>query len=282
MFDVYFTVTASTSTHFAMFTSIIEFLATFPEPQRTILILIADFVFVILLYIFVYVLRSISFLVNDKRLGRKTVPYENSPKIPEGHFLIIGDSLASGVGAVDFHNSVAGRLVKDYPTMHISNRGQNGFKLVDIVNTLPQLEEQFFDMIILQIGGNDILAYTSPSDAKRHLQKIITTLKKISNNNLILVGPLNAGSSAIFWFPFSTLYNARSNMIRGIFYDICKSAHVPFVDLYVSRFRDPFVKNRDLYFANDKIHPSDEGYSYIYNKIKEIIDTKNAVASRTS
>jgi len=265
-----------------MITPIIEFLAVFPEPQRTILILIADFVFVIFLYIFVYVLRSISFLINDKRLGRRTIPFESSPKKPEGHFLVIGDSLASGVGAEDFHNSVAGRLVRDYPTMHISNRGQNGSKLLDIVHTLPQLEEQFFDMIILQIGGNDILAYTSPQDVEVHLKKILSTLKKISNNHVVLVGPLNVASSELFWFPFTMLFSARSNMMRDIFYRISKSSHVPFVDLYRARFHDPFAKNRALYFAKDKIHPSDEGYSYIYNRIKDTIEARHLIGNHNN
>jgi lysophospholipase L1-like esterase len=263
-----------------MITSLIGALDPFPEPQRTILLLIVDLVFVIAIYIFVYVLRSIRFLVTDKRLGRKTIPYETSPRETTNHFLILGDSLAVGVGAKDIHNSIPGRLARDYPHVHINNHGQNGARVVDIVDKIPQLEEQYFDLALISVGGNDVLSYTTSKEIISNLFLVLNTVKKIANNNVILVGPLNVGSSTLFWFPFSALYNARSKMLSEIFYKVCKTLGVVYIDIYASRFDDPFVKNRNLYFAKDKIHPSDEGYSYIYNKIKEAIEKKKLIATQ--
>jgi lysophospholipase L1-like esterase len=265
-------------THSTTMTSdLISFFAQFEQSERTILILLADCILVISIYVFIYILRAVNLLVTDKRLGRMTIPFEASPKKPTHHFLIIGDSLAAGVGAKDAHNSIAGRLSRDYPSAHINNHGQNGSKVNDLVENVLQLEEQFFDLAIIQIGGNDILAYSTPKDIIRDLFFVLPKIKKMTNNNVILVGPLNVGSSSLFWFPFTLLYSARSKMMSDIFYKVCKTLSITYVDVYAKRYDDPFYLNRNLYFADDKIHPSDEGYSYIYNKIKQSLDTQNLV-----
>lgn len=239
--------------------------------ERSLLQILIILELLIIFYLVTHTLRSIRLLVQEKILIGKTISFESSPKVTKYHFVLFGDSTAFGTGTIDQHNSIAGRLAKDYPHAHIDNRADNGSETKDVAKKVIQAEGDFYDLAIILIGGNDVVFLRSLEKIHRDLTTIITRTKIMTDNKVILISPMNVGSSLLFWFPVNVLYEIRSRRVRKIFHAVSQEQDVPLVDLYAPRDTDFFAKNSDIYFAPDKIHYSAEGYSYIYSKIKEII-----------
>lgn len=105
-----------------------------------------------ILYIFLKTIQSLRYALIDKRAMRKAFSLEISPKVTKQHFLVLGDSIAFGTGARDVHNSIVGRLARDYPEAHINNKAENGSHTIEIANKMHQIEEEFFDLAILIVG----------------------------------------------------------------------------------------------------------------------------------
>lgn len=232
------------------------------------------------LYGIVYLLRTVRLILLDKRAAARSLPFEASPKNITAHFLILGDSTAFGTGALDRHDSVAGRLAKDFPNAHIDNHAENGSFTKDIVSKLPQLKEEFFDFALIQVGGNDIFAFKSLKVVRKNILDILTVVKQISNNKVILVSPMNVGSSSLLWFPLTILYSLRSQLVRHVFKRAAKSLDVVVVDLYKPKYRDPFAKEPRIYFAKDGVHPSGDGYGYIYERVHDAIKKHRMILSK--
>ncbi len=222
-------------------------------------------------------MRSVQFLLREKLIIRKTSSFETAPRVTTAHFVLYGDSTAYGTGTLDQHNSVAGRLAKDYPHAHIDNKAENGAEIRDVAEKIYEGGEQFYDLAIILIGGNDIVFLRSLKSIKHNLTVLLKKAKEMTNNKVILVSPMNVGSSLMFWFPINILYDWRSRSVRKIFHSVSKSLEVPLVDLFVPRREDFFTEDPGLYFAPDNIHYSGEGYGYIYGKIKEVVEKEGMV-----
>ncbi len=231
----------------------------------------------IIFYVIMRTLRSVRFLLSNKSLIKDTYSFESSPKETTAHFVLYGDSTAFGTGAMDQHNSVAGRLAKDYPHAHIDNKAENGALVKDVVQKMQEGGEQYFDLVIILIGGNDIVFLQSLKSIRRDLGVVLKKAKEMTNNRVILVSPMNVGASLMFWFPINIMYEWRSRSVQKIFHSVSKSHEVPLIDLYAPRKKDFFAEDPGLYFAPDNIHYSGEGYGHIYTKIKEVIEKEKMV-----
>jgi lysophospholipase L1-like esterase len=203
-------------------------------------------------------------------MGKISEPFNIIQHESTATVLILGDSTAYGTGARFSKNSIAGRLATDYPNVSIENQADNGAKTFDVAQKALRLEHTSFDIVIVQVGGNDILSYIPINHILNNLKTIVTLSKKIARKHVILVAPMNVSSSPLFWFPFNVLYGARSRMVRNAFHKVSNTSKVTLVDLYVPRYRDPFREENFPYFAKDLVHPNDKGYGLIYEKIKEI------------
>lgn len=253
-------------------TFLTSFVEPFQEPWRSIILFLLALIVVIIFYLVIYTLRSIRFLVLDKHIGKKSKSFSILQENSTMSVLILGDSTAYGTGAKNVHWSVAGRLAKDHPHISIENHADNGAHTFDVAQKALRLLETSFDIVIIQVGGNDILTMTSPHHIHANLKLIVSRARKIAKKQVILVSPMNVSSSPLFWFPFNLLYGARSRMTRNIFHKVSKEPNVTLVDLYVPKYRDPFAQESKLYFAKDYVHPSDKGYGLIYHKLREIAE----------
>ncbi len=245
--------------------------------ERSLLQLLIILELLIMFYIIMRTLRSVRFLLSKKSLVRSSYSFETSPKVTTSHFVLFGDSTAFGTGSMDQHNSVAGRLAHDYPHAHIDNKAENGAVTKDVAEKIYEGGEQFYDLAIILIGGNDIVFLTTKKSIQHNLGIILKKAKEMTNNNVILVSPMNVGSSLMFWFPINLFYEWRSKSVRKIFRAVSKSHDVPLVDLFIPHKIDFFAEYPGLYFAKDNIHYSGEGYGRIYEEIKEVILKKEMV-----
>lgn len=222
------------------------------------------------IYLCFSVFRAWYFINIGTNIADNTVPYERQVEKATSIFLVIGDSSAVGVGAVHPDDSVAGRIAVDYPEANIVNKGINGMRTAGLVEQLQQLEGSHYDLVVLHIGGNDIIRMVPLAESTQNLHKILSLAKGMSDNVVLLTSG-DIGSALIFPKPLRMIYTKRSLNYRQAFTDIAKDYDVTYVDLYREAANDPFAADPSKYYAADNFHPSGDGYGVWYERIKPAI-----------
>lgn len=231
--------------------------------MKILYIILVVLVVLILLQAYrIYTLGKVS-----KQLVKDAHPY--SIKVPGavGRFLVIGDSLGVGVGSSQ-EDSIAGRFHKEFPAVDIYNKSQSGAKINDGLRILKSIGTTTkYDLIIIQIGANDILRLTPKARALSDLKKLLLGAHEISNQ-VVLITSGSVGYAPAFLEPLSSFYTWRSKSFLGGFESVAKATNTIFISLFSPKSEDPFSKNPNLYYAPDKFHPSGAGYGLWFDRIK--------------
>lgn len=207
-------------------------------------------------------------------LVAKSVPFTQHVEQPKLRILVLGDSTAVGTGAVDTKDSTAGRLSKLYPQALIVNKAVNGLKiqgLLDILATIPP--DAHFDIVLIQIGANDIIRLTPMVTIKSGIENVLTQVRALGD----LVVVLHAGDiGQVPFFPWYVrpLFHYRSVAVRDIYIEAAKNTHAEYVDLVNSTVGDALKRDPELYYASDDLHLSGEGYGLWFDEIKKHLFTE--------
>lgn len=188
--------------------------------------------------------------------------------------LFAGESTGVGTGASRPQESVAGRLGADTLDATIENISKNGARMSDLLLALRALpEEKTYDVIVLQIGGNDILNFTSPENVRTELRSALTEATK-RGKRVYLMTTGDVGNAPAFGPLLSRLYTARTNELAPLFIEEAKNAGATYVDLFEPRVSDPFYLEPFKYHAKDGVHPSSDGYAIWYGKLKSALKSE--------
>lgn len=183
---------------------------------------------------------------------------------PLKKILILGDSTAVGAGAERIEDTLAGQLSRDLPQVAIHNYGENGARVRDLLPILTSIGSARYDLVIISIGGNDVL-YLSNSDKLKHqLETVLDWVNRLSQGHVILLGYSNIGSAPLFPRWLRRYLGKRSLRQREIFRKTSLEKDVRFIDLLTEDLHDPFSQNPKVFFAQDGIHPSSAGYHLWY------------------
>lgn len=206
--------------------------------------------------------------ISDQLIA-KTTPYEQHPLKPDKYILVIGDSSAVGVGAANNHDSIAGRLGQQFQNADITNLGVSGAKLKEALALLEQQQQKRYDLIVLQIGANDITHLTSLDTVRKELSSILAISVKMSPKTILLTSG-NIGAAPLFRFPLSTYLTSRTLKVRSIFMEeASKYPSVNYIDLYREPNDDPFLNDLKKFYAPDSFHLSGDGYGIWYQEIQK-------------
>lgn len=182
--------------------------------------------------------------------------------------LFAGESTGVGTGARVPKESVAGRLGLDMPDARIENISKNGARMSDLNSALRALPaDATYGILVLQIGGNDILNFTSPEIVRTELRAVLGEAKKRAQRVYLLTTG-DVGNAPAFGPILSQLYSARTTELQSMFVAEAQEAGVVYVDLFESRETDPFFLEPLKYHAGDGVHPSSDGYAIWYGKLK--------------
>ena len=227
---------------------------------------------IILLILFVVQgFRVYSYGKISKRLVIITKPFSFKLENNIGNILIIGDSLGVGVGS-SVEDSLSGRLHKDFPEYNILNESISGIKIHDGLLIIKNIEkDKQFNFIVIQLGANDITRLTKKSNALSDLRELLLIAHE-HTKNVIFVTSGSVGYAPLFIEPISTFYTYRSRSFFKDFENVTKETNTKFVNLYYPKETDPFLKNENKFYAEDKFHPSGEGYGLWYKEIKKVIN----------
>ncbi len=218
------------------------------------------------------VLRFLYYALVGKLHARKAVPFTRYCDNPTTKVLVIGDSTALGTGVTDPKHSIPGRLCSEFPNLLVENYAKNGLRTFEVLTIMETLPVHFYDIIIIHVGGMDVMQFKNIHKTGERLKKILTRAQQIANKGVILVSVPNITLAPMLWFPVSFLYEQRIKKARDLFKTIALENHVAYVDLY-HETTDPLIKEGIAHYAIDKIHPNNTGYGLWYERIRPIFAT---------
>lgn len=180
---------------------------------------------------------------------------EKYPPIPKGSAVVVlGDSLSYGTGA---------NTGEDYPTLlakstgwNIINAGIPGDTTAGGLERLPELlEEHQPKLLIVELGGNDLLHQTPQSEIMTNLKNILTLAKAQGVKTILVAIP-----------EVSALKAVVGNLSDHPLYEtIAQETATPLIEGVFSEV----LSERDL--KADQIHPNAQGYAEVGKKMIEFL-----------
>jgi lysophospholipase L1-like esterase len=190
--------------------------------------------------------------------------FQAKPEQPRARLLVIGDSTAVGTGAQRPGDSVAGRIGRAFPETRIENRARVGARIADLQAQLDAADDTLYDALLIQVGGNDILRFTTLSRVESELDGVLARAMRLSQH-VAVIPPGDIGAAPAIPWPISSLYSYRSSQVRQRIAVIAGLRDVAFVDLTASASaQSPFERSPDENYSDDGLHPSGRGYGHWY------------------
>lgn len=151
----------------------------------------------------------------------------------------VGDSLTVGYGSTLSYT----KNLEQISGYSILNKGFNGAKTEDIVRDLPDILEDKPKLVLLSIGGNDMLRKIEDEKIKNNLEEIIVTLKE-SNIEVVLISQPRPSISGMI----GVLNDAD-------FYEEIADKHNV---LLIENLFSKYLSKKE--YKSDLIHLNDKGY----------------------
>ena len=155
----------------------------------------------------------------------------------------LGDSLTYGYGATPQTSYPA--ILAELTGWQIINAGVNGDTSADVLARSAAIIAQNPDLVLLGVGGNDVLSRTEPLTTKANISATIATIKA-ANIPVVLIAEPHFSSSALFG-------RASDN---PIYKEIATSEEIP---LY-SKGWSKVLSDDSL--KSDQIHANAAGYRH--------------------
>lgn len=208
------------------------------------------------------------------KVSYTAIPYEQNNPNASLKVLFMGDSTAFGTGAANNRESTAGWFGQEYPGAMIQNLSENGLRLSGLVKKFNPEAKDHFNLIVMQIGANDILRFTAYRNIERDLLTLIDRAQSVADHVVILHSG-NVGTAPVFGWPLNDIYTTRSRAVRQLYIKTAKEKGVIYVDLFQERTDDLFLTDINKYYSADRLHPSGQGYRWWYDHIRQALNDAN-------
>jgi lysophospholipase L1-like esterase len=210
------------------------------------------------------------FLVkNSEILIKQTTPFARNDPNAAMKILVLGDSTAFGTGAIHPENSTAGRVSARYPKASIVNLAVNGLRIAGLLNILKTIDgKTHYDLILIQIGANDIIRLTPMSDIETGINEVLARTALLGAKVIILHSG-NVGEAPLFPWYFRGWLSRRSLAVREIYIRAAPAHGAEYVDLIDSPVAKLLRENPKIYYADDLLHLSDAGYGLWFDEIQK-------------
>ena len=239
-------------------------------------ILVGFFGVLLLILALLTIRQVIEIAAAAKGVSYDQLPYTRRVPGAELKILFLGDSTAVGTGANDNRHSTAGYFGQDFPLAEIANISQNGKKIQGLLAEFASQTFGKYDLVVIQIGGNDIMQLTPFKNIESDLIAVIERAKTIGRHVVILHSG-NVGTAPIFHWPFDAIMTNRSRRVREIYMSQAKAHGAIYVDLFSEREDDLFLKDVKRYYSPDSLHPGGDGYRWWYERIRRTLDQAGVV-----
>jgi lysophospholipase L1-like esterase len=181
--------------------------------------------------------------------------------------LVVGDSTGVGTGATRPEDSLAGLLARDHPEATVVNRARNGARTTDAIRQLEAEHGRRYDLILVHVGGNDILKRTPLATLPPLVDTLIEIARKMSEHVVVTTTP-NVGLAPAFSPPLSWWLTRRSRQVRDLFARAAERHGAHYVNFFHARAACPFSRESRRYFARDGVHPTTDCYALVYATLR--------------
>jgi lysophospholipase L1-like esterase len=213
-------------------------------------------------------------LRHARRLAAAAVPFERRGRPRGPALLVLGDSLSVGVGASSPHRSVAGRIAQACPGLAVVNRARSGARVADVVGQLRAAPRGRWDVVLIAAGGNDAAAGTPVRRLAADADAMLASALRMSPR-VVVATAASLGAIPILPWPARPWLERRSRRVRDVLQAACARHGALLVDFFRPAGADPFVRDPDLYFGDDRIHPSTACYELCFR----VIDRRTGVVA---
>ncbi|MEN8626547.1 GDSL-type esterase/lipase family protein [Psychrobacter proteolyticus] len=162
--------------------------------------------------------------------------------LPAGSTVVaLGDSLTYGYGAND--ETAYPTVLAELSKWNVVNAGVNGDTSADVLTRVNEITEQNPDLVLLGVGGNDVLQRIAPDTTRANIIATLDTLQS-KNIDVVLIAEPHLSTSALFG-------KASDN---PLYEDIAEAEGIPlYSDGWSTVLSDEALKS-------DKIHANAAGY----------------------
>jgi len=205
----------------------------------------------------------------SKRLMEIETPYRNESADYAKTMLVLGDSTGVGVGAQKPEDTVAGLTAAYIGATYAENYAVSGAAVEELPGQIAKAKCDSYDLVLVHIGGNDILAGNDPKKVAPRLTEILKTLPQAGKVVVLSAG--NVGGATIFPHVIRPFHMWLTLAYHKAFTPAVESAGGTYVNLYMPLLKDPFLRRPNYYLAPDGLHPSSAGYALWFEKVKEAL-----------
>jgi len=181
---------------------------------------------------------------------------------------VLGDSLAFGAGAGDTSGGFAFRMYRaidaTHPGSEITNDAIGGSTAADVLRLqVPRLRERRFDIVIVCVGGNDVVRGIPTKRFRRAYDRLIAAVRAAAPEaQLVAVGVPDVSVSPLFADHAAAIRQLAAADDRAA-HAAVTAAGGRYVDLFSLTERDRGVAG---FLSQDRFHPSDAGHALIAAK----------------
>ncbi len=116
--------------------------------------------------------------------------------LPAGSTVVaLGDSLTYGYGANP--KTAYPTVLAELSKWNVVNAGVNGDTSADVLTRVNEITEQNPDLVLLGVGGNDVLQRIAPDTTRANIVATIDTLQS-NNIDVVLIAEPHLSTSALF------------------------------------------------------------------------------------
>lgn len=162
--------------------------------------------------------------------------------LPAGsHVIALGDSLTYGYGASP--KTAYPTVLAELSRWQVKNEGVNGNTSQDVLARTDRVVAQQPDLVLLGVGGNDVLQRVQPATTSDNITAIISKFKAADIQVVLIAQP---------YFSTSALFGKASD--NPIYKEIAAAEKVP---LYSGGWSEILSNER---LKSDQIHANPAGY----------------------
>lgn len=224
----------------------------------------------------------------------RTTPVEDSSRYPpvvterigEGpaqlRYLVLGDSTAVGIGG-SYDSGIARETARHLAggrVVSMKNLAVSGAQTTDVRHRqLPLIGDFEPDIVLLDVGANDVTHLTSASSLSRDLEAIHDDLAaRNCDVRIVVTGAPDMTTPPRIPRLLRPLAGWRTEVLNEVFMSFVERHGLVFAPI-AERTGPLFARDRSLFDA-DRFHPNDRGYATWIAVIEPALDRALAQPSR--
>lgn len=219
------------------------------------MVYIAILAFLVLLYVTYSALIFWNAARKSVPLIAATPPFNREDPSLSKSILVLGDSLAVGVGSPS-EKTIAGRLSEALAAT-VENYAKSGAQTSDLAGQMARAQKDHYDLIVIQAGANDVIQLKSLGKAQENMDRILRSAEERSDHVVLLTAG-NIGDAPLWPFPWGYIYLTRTLDLRERFSALALEHGALYVDLYAEG--NLFASDPQRFYAFDDLHLTEEGY----------------------